>query len=109
MSAAAIIILILALLLVIFTLQNTMLVSLKIFFWELTDVPLVLTLIVCLIIGFLVAFILYYPSAWKMKKKIKNLQKQVDDLGGNTDFEVSTGEDYDLGNEEETEEGFFKE
>ena len=110
MSAAAIIILILALLLVIFTLQNTLLISLKIFFWELTDVPLVLALIVCLILGFLVAFFLYYPSVFKMKKKIKSLEKQLGGFGDDTEFEISEGSQDDLDMDDETKnEGFFEE
>jgi uncharacterized integral membrane protein len=75
MSAGIIILLILALLLVIFTLQNTVLISLKIFFWELTDVPLVLTLIICLIAGFLVAIVFYSPKIWRLKAIIKEQQK----------------------------------
>ena len=79
MSAGIIILLILALLLVIFTLQNTALITLKVFFWEVTDVPLVLALIVCLIAGFLVAYFMIYPKVWKLKSKVKSLQKQVNE------------------------------
>lgn len=75
MSAGIIFLLILALLLVIFTLQNTVLISLKIFFWELTDIPLVLTLIICLIAGFLVAIVFYSPKIWRLKAIIKEQQK----------------------------------
>lgn len=75
MSAGIIILLILALLLVIFTLQNTVLINLKVFFWELTDVPLVLALIVCLIAGFLIAFLLYSSKIWRLKAKIREQQK----------------------------------
>ncbi|MDD4193559.1 MAG: LapA family protein [Mangrovibacterium sp.] len=75
MSAGIIILLILALLLVIFTLQNTVLISLNVFFWQLTDVPLVLALIVCLIAGFLIAFFLYFPKVWRLKAKVREQQK----------------------------------
>jgi putative membrane protein len=77
MSAGIIVLLILALLLVIFTLQNTVLISLHVFFWELTDVPLVLALIVCLISGFLIAFFLYSPKIWRFKAKIREQQKML--------------------------------
>jgi len=80
MSAGIIILLILALLLVIFTLQNTVLISLKVFFWELTDVPLVLALIVCLISGFLIAFFLYSPKIWRLKTKVREQQKLLSRL-----------------------------
>lgn len=79
MSAGIIILLILALLLVIFTLQNTVLITLKIFFWELTDVPLVLALIICLAAGFLIAYFMIYPKVWKLRSQVKSLQKQVDE------------------------------
>ncbi|MGE4586858.1 MAG: lipopolysaccharide assembly LapA domain-containing protein [Mangrovibacterium sp.] len=80
MSAGVILILILAMLLVVFTLQNSMAISLKIFFWELNDVPLVLTLVVCIFAGFLIAFCLYAPRIWKMKSAIRGQQKQIEEL-----------------------------
>ncbi len=79
MSVGIIILLILALLLVIFTLQNSVLISLKLFIWELSDVPLVLALIVTLILGFLVAGSIYYPKIWKLKSKIKEQQKLINE------------------------------
>ena len=77
MSAGIIFLLILALLLVIFTLQNTVLISLNVFFWEITDVPLVLALIICLILGVILAFSFTYPKIWKMKSQLKTLQRKV--------------------------------
>lgn len=80
MSVGIILLLILALLLVIFTLQNTVLISLKIFFWEVTDVPLVLTLIICIIAGAILAFALTYPKIWKLKGQLKETQKRLTKL-----------------------------
>ncbi len=99
MSAGIIIVLILALLLVIFTLQNTVLINLNVFFWELTDVPLVLALIICLISGFLIAFFLYFPKIWRLKAKIKEQQKLLTRSGtkdetDEVDFEI-TGDEGD--------------
>jgi len=94
MSAGIIILLILALLLVIFTLQNTVLISLKVFFWELTDVPLVLALIVCLISGFLIAFFLYAPKIWRLKAKIREQQKLLSKpRTGKTTYELDADSD----------------
>ncbi|MEL7587715.1 MAG: LapA family protein [Prolixibacteraceae bacterium] len=93
MTAGAIIILILALLLVIFTLQNTALISLKIFFWQLTDVPLVLALIVCLIAGFLIAFFLYSPKIWRLKARVREQQKLLNRNPGAQHTVPDAGED----------------
>ncbi|WP_372776363.1 lipopolysaccharide assembly LapA domain-containing protein [Mangrovibacterium sp.] len=80
MSAGIIIILLLALLLVIFTLQNSVAIDVKLLLWQLTDVPLVLTLLVCVIIGFIVALIINYPKIWKLKSTVKSLQKELNTL-----------------------------
>jgi len=80
MSAGIIIILLLALLLVIFTLQNTVLISVNVLFWRLTEVPLVLALIICLIIGFLVAILFYSPKIWRLKSRIREQQKLLDKM-----------------------------
>lgn len=80
MSFGIIILLILALLLVIFTLQNSVVIDLKLLFWQLTDVPLVLTLVVCVITGFIIAALLNYPKIWSLKSKVKALQKELNEL-----------------------------
>lgn len=77
MYAGIIILLVIALLLVIFTLQNSVLISIKLFIWELSDVPLVLALIIALIIGFIFAAFIFYPKIWKLKSKIKEQQKRI--------------------------------
>lgn len=80
MSVGIIFLLILALLLVIFTLQNTVLISLNVFFWKVADVPLVLALIICLILGAILAFSLTYPRIWKLKNQVKEKQKKINEL-----------------------------
>lgn len=83
MSIGIIFLLVLALLLVIFTLQNTVLISLKLFFWEISDVPLVLALIVCLILGSVLALSLSYPKIWKLKSQLKEKQRTINELESN--------------------------
>ncbi|WP_339735129.1 LapA family protein [uncultured Sunxiuqinia sp.] len=80
MSAGIIVLLILALLLVIFTLQNTVLITLNVFFWKITDVPLVLTLIVCIILGAVLALSFAYPKLWKLKGQLKERQRKIKEL-----------------------------
>jgi uncharacterized integral membrane protein len=75
MQAVVIILLILAVLLVIFTLQNSMEITINVFFWEITDAPLVLVLIGCIVIGYILAVIYFYPRIWKLKKENNKLLK----------------------------------
>lgn len=75
MQVIIIIILILAILLVIFTLQNSMEITLNVFVWEISNAPLVLVLISCVVLGYILASIYFYPKLWKIKKEYKQLIK----------------------------------
>jgi len=83
MSAGIIIILLLALLLVIFTLQNSVAIDVKFLFWQLEQVPLVLTLLVCILIGVIIAMVINQPKIWKLKSTMKGLQKELNSLKAN--------------------------
>jgi len=80
MQAVIIFILILAVLLVIFTLQNSIQITISVFFWKITDAPLVLVLISCIIIGYIIAVIYFYPRIWKLKKEYKQMIKFNEEL-----------------------------
>ncbi len=80
MQAVIILLLILAVLVVIFTLQNHLEVSIQLFFWEIKDAPLVLVMIVCLVIGYLLASLVIYPKLWKSKRKLKTLVRFNEEL-----------------------------
>ncbi len=82
MHAVIIIILILAVLLVIFTLQNSMDITINVFFWEIKEAPLALVLIGCIVIGYILALIYLYPRIWKLKKENKKLAKLNSKLEG---------------------------
>ena len=75
MQAIIIILLILAILLVIFTLQNSTEITIHIFFWEIANVPLVLVLLTCIILGYLISMIYFSPRLWKIKKELRQLIK----------------------------------
>ncbi len=79
-QTSIIILLILAVLLVLFTLQNQMNVSIHLFFWGIKDVPLVLVMIACLVIGYLLCTIYLYPKLWKSKRELKKLIRFNDEL-----------------------------
>lgn len=80
MQAVIVILLILAVLLVIFTLQNSIEITINVFFWEIKEAPLVLVLLGCIIIGYILAIIYFYPRIWKLKKEYKKLIKSNSEL-----------------------------
>ncbi|RIH64763.1 LapA family protein [Mariniphaga sediminis] len=75
MSAVIIILLVLAVLLVIFTLQNSFEITISVFFWEISDAPLVLVLLICVLLGYILAAIYFYPRIWKLKKDFRQAEK----------------------------------
>ncbi|MDD4109692.1 MAG: LapA family protein [Prolixibacteraceae bacterium] len=80
MGAVVIIVLIMAILLVIFTLQNSFEVSVNIFFWKISEVPMVLILICCVLLGYIIASVYFYPYIWKLKKDYKKVLKSNQQL-----------------------------
>ena len=116
MQVILIIILILAILLVIFTLQNSMDITLNIFFWEITNAPLVLILIGCVVLGYLIAAIYLTPRIWKIKKEYKQLikfNKELKELHKlnhpkeNEDTEENNPEGIEL-DDDDDDDSFFK-
>lgn len=75
MQVVIILLLILAVILVIFTLQNSVEISLHFLFWDIPQAPLVLVLICCILLGYMVASIYFTPRIWKLKKEYKQLIK----------------------------------
>jgi lipopolysaccharide assembly protein A len=80
MSAGIILLLILAILLVIFTLQNSFEISISFFFWEIPDVPFVLLILSCVLLGYIIAAVYFYPHVWQLKRDYKQAQKSVKKL-----------------------------
>ena len=75
MQVILIVLLILAVLLVIFTLQNSTEITIHLFLWEIAGVPLALVIIACVIIGYLISVIYFYPRLWKVKKEYRQMVK----------------------------------
>ncbi|MCE4562725.1 LapA family protein [Maribellus sp. CM-23] len=80
MSALVVVIIILAVLLVIFTLQNSVSVTIHLFFWEISNAPFVLVILGCLILGYLLATLYFYPKLWKARREYKKVLRANDDL-----------------------------
>lgn len=75
MQALLIILLLLAIFLVIFTLQNPAGITVHLLFWELPQMPLVLLIAGCMAAGFLIAAIYFLPRIWKIKKEYRQMVK----------------------------------
>ncbi len=77
MTLAFILLLVLAFLLVIFTLQNTQVVDVNLLFWGIDQAPLALIIFSCLILGIIIGASIYIPKTWKKNTQIKNLNKEI--------------------------------
>lgn len=111
MSAFIIILLILAILLVIFTLQNSFEISISFFLWEIPHVPLVLLILCCVLLGYIIASVYFYPRVWKLKRDYKHAVKTGKKLEEelNTQETVKPGpEGIELDVDENEDSGFFK-
>ncbi|HEX7584214.1 MAG TPA: LapA family protein, partial [Prolixibacteraceae bacterium] len=78
MSGKVIVFLILSVLLTIFTFQNQILINIKFFHWEITDVPLVVVLLSGLIFGFLLAMMMQLPRIIKLKRELKKVVQELE-------------------------------
>lgn len=75
MSALLIFGLILAILAVIFTLQNSAEITINLFFWEIQNAPMALVILCCIALGYFAAVIYLYPKIWNLKRENKKLAK----------------------------------
>lgn len=110
MSAIFVIILIVAILLIIFTLQNSTEITVQLFFWEITNAPLVLVLMGCIVIGYIIASFYFYPRLWHLKSENKKLAKQnkkYEDLRNSSVSKGEIDEDHPEGMAFEEDEGSY--
>lgn|SRR5690554_5057736 len=115
MHVTVIIMLILAILLVIFTLQNSFEITINVFLWEIQNAPMVLVILVCILLGYLLAFIYFYPRVWRLEKKLrrsvtteKKLESELYELRRDPTAHPE-GIELDIDDTEEEDKGFFKE
>ncbi len=117
MQVILIVLLILAILLVIFTLQNSTEITIHLFLWDIAGVPLALVIIGCIIIGYLLSVIYFYPRLWKVKKEYRQLIKFNKELQELHDLnhpkkaknpEDSNHEGIELDDDDEKSNSFFK-
>ena len=102
MSWKVIVFFILTVLLVIFTFQNQILLNIKFFHWEITDVPVIYILLFGLIFGFVLALIMQLPTIMRMRRELRKVIQELENSEKiepvneeETDSEdVSMGRDY---------------
>jgi len=102
MSWKVITFLILTVLLVIFTVQNQLLLNIKFIHWEMEDVPVVYVLLFGLIFGFLLSMTIQLPTIIKLRRDLKKVVHELEkseeivaDKDEVVDSEgVSMGSDY---------------
>ena len=83
-----VLILVLAIFLVIFTLQNAESVAIRLFFWN-VNIPLVLLILVCLLIGYLLPHFSYIPRIWKLKSELTRTRREKEQLESDNPKRVS--------------------
>jgi uncharacterized integral membrane protein len=109
MSWKVIVFLILMVLLVIFTVQNQILINIQFFQWEIIDVPVVYVLLSGLIFGFLLASMMQLPRIIKLKRELKKVVHELEkseEIVADKDEEVDS-EGVSMGSEYKG--GFFNE
>jgi uncharacterized integral membrane protein len=118
MHAVIIVLLILAILLVIFTLQNSFEISISLFFWEISNAPLVLVLLSCIVLGYIIASLYFYPRIWNLKKEHKKAVKfgkklekkiELDQQVGTATSPGPEGIEMEPDKDESDDKSFFKE
>jgi len=75
-----VVILVLAVLLVIFTLQNQEKVTLKVFFWTIREIPVALMLVITILLGYLIPYLLLIPKILKLKSELTKTRKEKEEL-----------------------------
>ena len=75
--------LVIALLAVVFALQNAAMVTVNLFFWD-ASLSLALLIISLLIAGILVGLLLMSKTVWNKNSELKSLKKQFKNTGSST-------------------------
>lgn len=82
MSWKVIIFLILTVLLVVFTVQNQIIIDIKFLKWEITEVPVVYVLLFGLIFGFLLSMMIQLPTIMRMRRELKKVVHELEKSEG---------------------------
>jgi putative membrane protein len=80
MHRQLIIVLLVALVLVLMTVQNPNPVSVQFLSWEAQQVPVIIIILISLLVGVVVSSILGLIKQSKLKDKIRRLEREIEDL-----------------------------
>jgi putative membrane protein len=92
-------IVVLAVLSVVFAVQNSAVITVSFLAWE-VDASLALVLMITLIAGVLIGYLSGLPSAWRRGSETRKLRRQVDDLQAVTGAREPVNERGEHGNED---------
>jgi len=65
---------------VIFALQNSVTVQVKLLWWKFSEVPLALILVVSILIGVLITAVFSFIDKQRLRMKIRRLQNRINEL-----------------------------
>ena len=80
MPRQLIVILLVALVLVLMTVQNPNPVSVQFLSWEAQQVPVIIIILISLLVGIIISSVLGLIKQSKLKDKIRRLQREIEDL-----------------------------
>lgn len=109
MSWKVVIFLLLATLLVTFTVQNQLLLDIKILKWELTEVPVIYVLISGLIFGFLLSAIIQLPTILRLRRELRNVVRELEESEHIEPVHEEDGSSEDVSMGKDYKGGFFNE
>jgi len=73
-------ILVMALMLIVFTFQNPYPVQMRFMGWQSGQIPLIMVIVISMIVGVVVSLILGLKQAKELKKTIRQLRNELDEL-----------------------------
>jgi len=73
-------ILVMALMLIVFTFQNPYPVQMRFMGWQSGQIPLIMVIVISMIVGVVVSLILGLKQAKELKKTIRQLRSELDEL-----------------------------
>ncbi len=80
MHSQLIIIVLVALMLILMTVQNPNPVSVQFLSWEAQQVPLIIIILTSLLVGIIISSVLSLVKQSKLKDKIRRLQREIEEL-----------------------------
>jgi uncharacterized integral membrane protein len=80
MHSQLIIIVLVALMLILMTVQNPNPVSVQFLSWEAQQVPLIIIILTSLLVGIIISSVLSLIKQSKLKDKIRRLQREIEEL-----------------------------